>query len=90
MSQDIVMNLARKKARLVDLRRRAQEDADRTIRGFDEEIRKIDQALAQINAAVQDYLCPACGGSGEEPHTDAAGQMESVPCSKCGGTGVKV
>ena len=90
MNNNIVMALTKKKAWYEELKRKAQADADRQIREYDAEIKNIDRAISQINEAVKDILCPACGGSGTTRRMDAAGQMEDWPCPRCKGTGVKM
>ena len=50
----------------------------------------IDTAIQTIEAAAVDYLCPECGGDGEVRRVDGAGQTETVPCSACKGTGLRM
>lgn len=90
MNNNIVMALAKKRVRYVELKRKVQEDADLQIREYDAEIRSIDRAISQINDAVKDIICPDCGGTGTTRHMDAAGQMEDCTCTRCNGTGVKI
>ena len=75
MNNNIVMALTKKKSHYAELKRKAQADADRQIREYDAEIKNIDRAISQINEAVKDILCPACGGSGTTRRMDAAAQM---------------
>lgn len=86
--RDIISELVRKKQRLNSQKADIQREAKARCDEIDIELRKLDGAIDTINAVISDYLCPHCGGSGEERRCDAAGQMESVPCRKCGGTGV--
>lgn len=89
MNNNIVMALAKRKSRYAELKRKAQEDADRQIREYDAEIKNIDRAISKINDAAKDILCPACGGTGNERYTDAAGSMDERACTRCKGTGIK-
>lgn len=90
MNNNTVMALAKKRAHYAELKRRAQQEADRQIREYDAEIKNIDRAVSLINNAVKDILCPDCGGSGTTRRMDAAGQMEDCHCPRCKGTGVKM
>jgi DnaJ-class molecular chaperone with C-terminal Zn finger domain len=48
-----------------------------------------DEAIADLTSALHHLksLCPCCDGSGEKRQSDGAGQMETVRCEKCGGSG---
>lgn len=85
---DIIGALNRKKTALLNHRKSIELEArTRTIQ-IDAKIEAIDRALALINDAVADYLCPVCNGTGCIRKPDAAGQMEDQDCPACHGTGV--
>ena len=81
--------LTKKRATLYERKRRIQADANQQIHEIDGEIAGIDKALATLNEAVKDYICPVCGGTGEERYTDAAGSCDYRECPHCGGTGIR-
>lgn len=85
---DIISSLTKKKATLLGAKRKIQEDAKRQCDELDIEIKRIDDALQTINDAAKQFLCPSCGGSGEEYYTDAAGSRDTRACHKCNGTGI--
>ena len=87
---DIIAALHRKRANLISEKKVIQLSAQIKIQNVDKEIESIDKALETLNAAVQEYLCPHCKGTGTTRKADAAGQMEDWPCEKCEGTGVSV
>lgn len=87
---DMVMALTRKKARLIEQKRRVMDEAQRQVREIDAEIEDTNKALAAIDDAVKDILCPTCHGDGTVRHCDAAGDMEDVTCPACKGTGIKI
>lgn len=87
---DTIGALSRKKAMLVERKRRIKEDADRQIREIEHEIDGVDKAIAVVNDAIKDILCPNCQGSGNIRHCDAAGDMEDITCPDCKGTGIKI
>lgn len=89
MNSNIVMALTKKRAHYAELKLKVQDEADRQIREYDAEIRSIDRAISKINDAAKDILCPACGGTGNERYTDAAGSMDERACTRCKGTGIK-
>lgn len=86
---DVISALYRKRADLLNKKKTIQLEAEIRMTQVDNELKDIDRALATLNNAVKDYLCPHCKGSGEIRKPDAAGQMDDWPCPKCGGTGVK-
>lgn len=87
--RDIITELVHKKQKLNTQKLTIQREAKARCEEIDSEIKNIDNAINTINEAISGYLCPHCSGSGEVRQCDAAGQMESVTCPYCGGTGVK-
>lgn len=85
---DIITALHKKRQDLVSQKSVIRAEYEYKMTVADEEIKRIDKALETLNAAVQEYLCPHCKGTGTVRKADAAGQMEDWPCPKCKGTGV--
>lgn len=88
MHPDVITILTRKRSDLAERKRQIQRDAEREVSRIDAEIADINKALAMLNDAIKDYICPSCRGTGNVRHTDAAGGLEDVTCPVCGGTGV--
>lgn len=86
---DVMMALAKRKERLIARRREAFSAYQRETDAIDAELKDVDSAIQKVNEAIKDYLCPACNGTGEMRFCDAAGQMESIFCTECHGTGIK-
>ena len=86
---DLIGALNKKRHALIARRLKLTEDYERSAHEIDVEIDNIDKAIDTLNEALKDYVCPACGGTGEESYTDAAGGRDYRKCSRCGGTGVK-
>lgn len=87
---DYIGALTAKKAKLVGARQKIQADADNQIQQINGQIQAIDRAIALLNDAVKDYVCKACGGTGEVRYTDAAGSRDWKECPVCRGTGILV
>ncbi len=87
---DVVMALTRKKARLIEQKKRVMDEAQRQVREIDAEIEDTNKALAAIDDAVKDILCPVCRGTGSVRKCDAAGDFDDETCSACKGTGIKI
>lgn len=87
---DAVGALAKKKAMLMERKRRIKVDADRQIKEIEGEIAVVDKAIEVVNEAIKEIICPTCGGSGNVRHGDAAGQMEDEEYPVCHGTGIKL
>lgn len=87
---DTIGALAKKKAKLVEWKRKVRKDAERQIVEIDRQIADLDKAIDLVNEAVKDILCPTCHGCGTVRHCDAAGDMEDATCPTCKGTGVKI
>ena len=85
---DIITALHHKRQSFVQHKNQIKAEYDHKIAEVDLKIAHIDMALKTLNAAVQEYLCPHCKGTGTVRKADAAGQMEDWPCPKCKGTGV--
>ena len=86
---DVMMALAKRKERLVARRHEVFSTYLRETDAIDAELKEVDSAIRKVNEAIQDYLCPVCNGTGEMRVCDAAGQMESIFCTECHGTGIK-
>ena len=87
---DIITALNRKRTVLVRQKNEIHKEAQRRIAEIDQELSKVDAAWETLNSVLQDFLCPVCNGTGTTRQCDAAGQMEDVECTACGGTGVKM
>lgn len=86
---DLVSELARRKQHYISLKRSIMKDAEEQCKELDIEIQNIDKAVSVINEVISPYICPVCNGTGQVRKCDAAGQMESVKCTYCKGTGIK-
>lgn len=86
---DVISALYRKRADLLNRKKTIQLEAEIRMTQADNELKDIDRAIATLNNAVKEYLCPQCKGIGEIRKPDAAGQMEDWPCPQCKGTGVR-
>lgn len=86
---DVFGALARKKKWLIAEKDAIDAEYARKIADIQSQIAEIETAEATIHEAVRDFLCPKCSGTGERRKTDAAGQMETVKCEVCHGTGVR-
>lgn len=77
-------------AAIVAEKEKLHTEYEKRIAALDAEAASIGNAIQVIDAAAVDYLCPECGGDGELRRPDAAGQMETVPCPVCDGTGLRM
>ena len=80
---------ARRRA-LCNRKAQLKTDYDRSVAEIVSEIADIDKAMETMRSAIEPYLCPSCGGSGNHRVPDAAGQMEDKPCRACKGTGIRI
>lgn len=86
---NIVTALSCKRSRLFEWKRELQTEYFKKIEDIDKEIEQVNNAMALLNEAVKDYICPYCEGDGEVRYTDAAGSRDYKTCPYCNGTGVK-
>lgn len=86
--QDIISALVKKRSNLIASKQKIEDDARSRCRELDAEIENINRALDTINSAAKQYLCKACGGTGEILYTDAAGGRDFKKCTACKGTGI--
>lgn len=86
-----VIAIMEKRRVLAARKQEIRKAADRQIAEIDEELAKLQSALDLINDSIKsmDLYCHACGGTGYETITDAAGSREEIPCRACGATGIK-
>lgn len=87
---NVITALVTKRKSLTDRKREIKAECDRQCKEIDVEIGDLDAAIKVVNKAVEPYLCPVCGGTGNTRRCDAAGQMEDVECSFCRGSGIKM
>ena len=86
---DLVSELVRRKQHYISLKRDIIKNAAEQCKELDIEIQNIDKAASVILDVISHFICPRCKGTGEVRKCDAAGQMESVKCTYCKGTGIK-
>lgn len=86
-SNAFVTGLVNKRSKLIDYKHKLQNDFDKQILEVDKQISNINDVLNQVNALMEDYICPSCKGSGEHSFTDAAGGRDYEDCPRCKGTG---
>ncbi len=86
---DLVSELVRRKEHYISLKKDIMRNAEEQCKEINIEIQNIDKAVSLINDAITPFICPRCKGTGEVRKCDAAGQMESVKCTYCKGTGIK-
>lgn len=86
---DATKALWQKRDALIKQQREIREEAKRRTTEIGKQINAIEAAIATINDALEDCICPICRGKGTVRHCDAAGQMESCDCEHCHGTGIK-
>ncbi len=87
---NVVEVLNAKRSGLFNRKREICEEAKRVIAEIDKEIADLDKAIDLVLKALDNVICPYCKGEGTIRKCDAAGQFESVQCSDCAGTGVKI
>ena len=87
---DVFTALSQKRARLVVRKQEIEREYKAKIHEIDVELGQIDEVIKTVNAALEDYICPTCGGSGNVRRCDAAGDMEDWTCDVCKGTGIKI
>lgn len=87
---NIMLALTSKRNRLLKERQELRLDYKQRVSEIDHELGAIEKAIEQCNEAIKDCHCPRCGGTGEARFCDAAGQMDSIECPACHGTGVNI
>lgn len=73
------------KIKIEELEEKKIVEVDRLIEKYDREIEKYKKAL-EVNLELNE-ACMHCGGKGKIGMTDAAGDVEHVPCKYCNGSG---
>lgn len=86
---DIMTKIVRKKIALYAQLKEIKRESYRQIVEIEQEIAALDKTVETLNAAVKDYICPTCAGTGKERYIDAAGSRDERTCMSCKGTGVK-
>lgn len=86
---DVIGSLAKRKSIYIRRKENAKKEYEAVVHECDAELAKIDEAIKQVNSALEPYICNVCHGTGEETFMDAAGSRDTKECSACGGTGVK-
>lgn len=82
--------LAKRRAGIMARKAELDLEYKRRISECDEELKRIDDAIAVIDKAIAEFLCPDCKGSGIKRYCDAAGDMDDMPCPTCKGTGIRI